>query len=119
MKALLPLSALLPALFLSACGGGSASSNTPPPAVSVTISPTIASANLNQPVPFTATVTGSSNTAVNWKVNGIANGNSSVGTITGAPSDNVTYTAPEAIPDPPSVTITATSQANSAKSATA
>ncbi len=55
------------------------------------------------------------NTAVNWSVNGIAGGNSTVGTIsaTGA------YTAPQNLLSPASVTLTATSVADPAKSASA
>ena len=58
---------------------------------------------------FSATVTGETNTAVNWEVNGVAGGNSTIGTIdaTGL------YTAPAAVPSPALVMITAVSQADS------
>jgi hypothetical protein len=58
--------------------------------ISVAVSPssaTLAPGNAQQ---FTATVLNTSNTAVTWKVDGVANGNSSVGTITAAGL----YTAP-------------------------
>jgi uncharacterized repeat protein (TIGR03803 family) len=56
---------------------------------------------------FTAAVTGTSNTAVTWAVNGLTGGNSSVGTI----STGGLYTAPSAVPNPATVTVAATSQA--------
>ncbi|BDU74272.1 beta strand repeat-containing protein [Mesoterricola silvestris] len=44
---------------------------------------------------FTATVTGSTNTAVGWLVDGVSNGNATVGTLVGSGS-TATYTAPAA-----------------------
>jgi parallel beta-helix repeat protein len=64
---------------------------------------------------LTATVTGTSNTAVTWSVNGVSGGNSTVGTI----SSTGLYTAPQDLPNPASVTIQATSQANSSASGNA
>lgn len=64
---------------------------------------------------FTATVTGSSNTAVTWAVDGFAGGNSSVGAITGTGA-TVTYTAPAATG---THTVTATSAADGSKAAAA
>lgn len=66
---------------------------------------------------FSATVTGTSNTAVTWQVNGTNAGSSTVGTI----DSNGTYTAPAIIPSsvtsgPFQVTITAISQADSSAS---
>jgi uncharacterized protein (DUF1800 family) len=57
---------------------------------------------------FTAAVTGSTNTAVSWSVNGIAGGNATVGTIVG----NGNYLAPTNIPNPNAITVTATSMAD-------
>jgi hypothetical protein len=57
---------------------------------------------------FTATVTGTSNTAVTWSVNGVAGGNATVGTITAQGQ----YTAPRSLPANAQVTITAASQAS-------
>jgi len=51
-----------------------------------------------------------SGTQLIWAVNGIAGGNSTVGTI----SDQGLYTAPPALPNPASVQVTATSTANAA-----
>jgi len=64
---------------------------------------------------FTATVTGTTNTAVNWQVNGVNGGNATVGTI----SSSGLYTAPAMVPSPSNVTITAVSQASSSASASA
>lgn len=89
----------------------------PAPAISIT-SP----ANLTQTIaaggtlPITASVTGLSNTAVNWTVNGVANGNSTYGTISGS-GLSITYNAPSAVPSPATFNVTATSQANSSLSA--
>ena len=87
------------------------------PASSVTVtitSPTPpVSLGVNGAVVITASVSGTSNTALTWAVNGVTNGNTSVGTITGGTATTVTYTAPNAVPGTNPVTITATSQANS------
>jgi hypothetical protein len=65
-------------------------------------------------VAFQATVTGSTNTAVTWEVNGVVGGNSTTGTIlTGV------YTAPTQVPNPASVTVTAVAQANTVVSKSA
>ena len=76
----------------------------PAPAVSVTIAPTSASVQPGQTRQFTATVTGSSNTAVTWSATG--------GTI----STSGLYTAGQNIG---SFAVTATSAADASKSATA
>ncbi len=98
--------------LLGGCGGGS---RTPPPQITVTISPTLANVSTGQTKQFTATVTGTANTAVSWQVNGVTGGNSTIGTI----SANGLYTAPSAVPIPATVTVTAVSQADSSKSASA
>lgn len=66
---------------------------------------------------FQASVTGTSNTAISWQVDAIPGGNSSVGTITGGSNDTATYTAPLALPNPPSVTVTAVSEAQTSSEA--
>jgi hypothetical protein len=86
-----------------------------PPTVSVTVSPASASVFTSGIQSFTATVNGSANTAVNWSVNGVAGGNSTLGTI----STTGLYTAPSSVPNPSTVTVMATSQADSTKSANA
>jgi hypothetical protein len=52
-------------------------------------------------------VQNSSNQSVTWKVNGIAGGNSTVGTI----SSTGLYRAPNSVPSPSTVTVSATSVA--------
>ncbi len=105
---------LLASLLLASCG--SSSNNTsPPPTVSISVSPTTASVQTGATQQFTATVTGTSNTAVTWQVNSVAGGNSTVGTISAAGL----YTAPAAVPNPAAVTVTATSSADSTKTASA
>src|SRR6202011_4840823 len=89
--------------------GCAASSNKiPPPAVSVAVAPPTASVGVGKTQQFTATVTGTSNTAVTWNVIG----GSSNGTVT----NSGLYTAPATVPNPPQVSVTATSQADTSKS---
>jgi hypothetical protein len=83
--------------------------------VSVSISPTSASLVTNATQLFNATVTGSSNTAITWQVNTVTGGNSSVGTI----ATTGLYVGPASVPNPASVTVTAISQADPTKSASA
>lgn len=82
--------------------------------VSVSVSPVDPSANINTTLQFTATVLNTSDTAVEWQVNGIAGGNSTIGTI----SATGLFTAPAAVPSPDTETITAVSHADSSKSGT-
>ncbi len=58
--------------------------------VTVTVSPTSANVRAGATQSFSATVTGSSNTAVTWQVNGVAGGSAATGTI----SSSGMYTAP-------------------------
>jgi uncharacterized protein (DUF1800 family) len=64
---------------------------------------------------FSANVTGSTNTAVTWSVNGIPGGNATIGTIVA----NGNYLAPTNIPSPSNVTVTATSVADTTASGNA
>src|SRR5205807_1157660 len=79
-----------------------------PPPVTITLGPANASLTTSQTKQFTATVTGSSNTGVSWTLT------PSVGTIS-----NGLYAAPAIITAAQNVTVTATSVADSTKSATA
>lgn len=99
--------------FLTSCGGGS--STPPPPPITVTVTPALATVSPGASKQFMATVAGTTNTAVNWQVNGTAGGNSTVGTIT----SNGLYTAPSTIPNPATVTVKAVSAANAADSGSA
>jgi hypothetical protein len=64
---------------------------------------------------FTATGSGGAAVTVNWGVNGVPGGNSAAGTID--PTGN--YTAPSSFPSPNTVTVTATLQSDSTKTASA
>jgi hypothetical protein len=86
-----------------------------PQPVSVTISPTSASVKRGRTRQFTATVQNTTDTRVTWQVNGIAGGNTTVGTI----SSTGLFRAPSTVPNPATVTVRAVSVADSTKSATA
>jgi len=86
-----------------------------PTPITVSIAPSIARLSPGQVQQFTATVKGTTNQGISWLVNGTEGGNSSVGTISSAG----TYTAPQAVPIVPSITITARSTYDTASSATA
>src|SRR3974390_3277921 len=117
-RAPLFLSLLAVAAGLSGCSGLSDVKNTGgggggnPGAITVTVAPQSPTAVVSQTVAFQATVTGTTNTAVIWEVNGVAGGNSTVGTI----STLGTYTAPATVPNPSTVTVSAVSQADKTKS---
>jgi len=90
--------------------------------VSVSISPSSATLATLATQAFTATVSGSSNTAVTWEVNGVAGGNSTAGlistTVLGTANEAI-YLGPSSVPSPTSVSVTAVSQADPTKLATA
>jgi hypothetical protein len=93
--------------------GGNPNHPGTPASTSVSVSPTTANIRAGSTFQFTATVSGNSNTSVNWWVNGAPGGSAALGTI----ASNGTYTAPSAIPAPNTVTITATSAAATSTSA--
>jgi hypothetical protein len=84
-----------------------------PSVVTIAVSPTSASVKVRGTLQFTATVSNTSNTTVTWKVNGIAGGNATVGTI----SSSGLYVGPNAVPRPATVTVSATSAADTTKTA--
>jgi hypothetical protein len=98
--------------------------------LAVEVSPTFAEVAASRRQSLAATVSGTSNEAVTWAVDGIANGNASVGEICQAGSNPcappagpaagpVDYLAPAAVPSGNPVLVTATSAADSSLSATA
>jgi hypothetical protein len=96
-------------LFLAFLLGGCGYAGSPPNNhVTVTVQPSTANLSLGQSQQFQASVTGASNGAVSWSVNGIAGGNSTSGTV----SASGLYTAPATLPSPANVTVTAVSQAD-------
>lgn len=109
------------AVLLHGCGGGNTGPGTnpppppPPQSVSITITPTSSSVLLGNSLTFSATVKNATNTNVTWSVNGIPGGSASVGII----SSSGVYTAPADLPTPAAVNVTATSAADTTKSATA
>lgn len=76
----------------------------------MSLTPTSATVVVNRTESFLATVTGSTNTAVTWEVNGVVNGNATLGTI----SSSGVYTAPASVPNPPTVNVIAIAQASAA-----
>jgi len=60
----------------------------------VTVSPGYTNLGVNQTLQYTATVTGLTNPAVKWEVNGVIGGNAKIGTI----SATGLYTAPAVVP---------------------
>lgn len=109
--------------FLAGCGSTNqrASQPTQPSqpsqpsqTVAVSVTPQTAYVGAGQTTPFTASVTGTTVTTVTWAVNGVANGNSTVGTI----DANGNYSAPS-VTQNTTATITATSTQDTTKSASA
>jgi hypothetical protein len=106
-------------MALISCGGVTVGGGGPPPPVTVTVSPGSPSSVFpnntgwpSQTAQFTATVTNTSNAAVTWAVSG--------GSANGSIDANGVYTAPTVVAGlPAAVTITATSQADTTKSAPA
>ena len=83
--------------------------------VAVMVKPATAIVRTGNQQVFTATVTGALNLGVTWTVNGVAAGNSTIGTI----AANGTYTAPLTLPTPNTVTVTATSVEDPTRSGSA
>jgi uncharacterized protein (DUF1800 family) len=95
--------------LLAGCGmsGVKTPTQATPPTVTVTVSGG-SQVRVGSTDSLTATVSNAANTAVTWQVNGIAGGNSTVGTITSAG----VYTPPSSIPSTNTVTVTALSVAS-------
>ena len=83
--------------------------------VAVMVAPATAMVRTGNQQAFTVMVTGALNTSVTWTVNGVAGGNSTIGTI----AANGAYTAPLILPTPNTVTVTATSVEDPTKSSSA
>jgi len=101
-------------LWTAGCSGASTSGGGNPGGIVVTVSPTATSVVIGQNVPFSAMVTGTTSTAVNWEVGGVPGGNSTFGTIDG----NGKYTAPGKVPNPSTVVVTAVLQLDTTKTGT-
>jgi hypothetical protein len=83
--------------------------------VDVSVSPAASSISTGALLQFTAGVNGTSNTSVLWTVNGVAGGNSTLGTI----NSTGLFTAPATVPSPATVTVVATSVAEASASSAA
>jgi parallel beta-helix repeat protein len=85
--------------FIACSGGGQGAAASasvpaaPAPVIQVTASLAAITTPTGTSVPLSAAVSGSTNTAVTWAVDGIANGNAATGVITGS-GGSVAYTAP-------------------------
>lgn len=102
----------LPCVVLIACLLPAFAS--PVAGVTVTVDPMAVTIPVSSVRQITAKVTGAINTSVTWSVNGVAGGNSVVGTITSAGL----YTAPGVPPNGWTVAVKATSVADPSASAT-
>jgi hypothetical protein len=91
------------------------SSITAPAAITVSVSPATASVRVKHTRQFTASVGGTTNTAVIWKVNDIPGGSNVVGTI----SPTGLYKAPSVVPQQGMVTVSAASVADATKTGAA
>lgn len=83
--------------------------------VSVSVSPATALLTVSTQRQFQAVVTGSANLAVTWTVSGAGCTGAGCGTVSSAG----VYTAPPTVPNPATVKVTATAQADSSQSASA
>ena len=83
--------------------------------VQINISPSSGSAQLNGTLQFTSTVTGTVNTGVTWSVNNVQGGQSAIGSI----DQTGLYTAPANLPAHSTVSVSATSQEDTTKTAAA
>jgi hypothetical protein len=92
----------------------SGGSSTPPAQIAVSVTPTAANVRAGAGQPFSASATGTTNQSVTWSVNGVVGGNAALGTIT----NTGVYTAPAIPTSPNTITITATSAADSSASGT-
>jgi hypothetical protein len=90
--------------------------------IAVGLSPSSASLAPSGTQVFTATITGTTNTALNWYVNGVKNGNSTQGTLTACTSSSpwtCKYTAPASVPSPNPAVVEVTSAADPSKNKSA
>src|SRR5713226_10216739 len=105
------LSVALSALLIAGCAGTSSPNNQPPPPVAgvqVSVSPPTANIRAGDSLPFSAAVSGTTNTAVTWSITGTAGSPPVIGTITSAGN----YTAPATLPNPNPLTVRANSVAD-------
>jgi len=115
MRKLFQFGLILVALISAGCSAttlGTKPPPPPPPSITVTVSPATANIRAGDSFAFGATVSGTTNGAVTWSVNGTTGGTAALGTV----STTGNYTAPATLPNPNTVTIRATSAADSTAS---
>ncbi len=101
----------------SGCGGGLSTAGSEPTSNGMTITPSSVTLRSGDTMQFSAQLTGSSasmNQTFTWYVNGVATGNTTVGSI----DQTGKYRAPLTLPTPNSVTIKAVSNSDKSRSAT-
>jgi uncharacterized protein (DUF1800 family) len=96
-------------------GSGYTPTPTGPTLFTLTVSPGNAAVQGDTTEQFTAKTSDGSNPALNWTVNGVTGGNTTVGTI----STTGLFTAPEFPPSPNTITVAAAETNNSNKSGSA
>jgi hypothetical protein len=79
-------------------------------AITVTINPSSASLMTGQSASFGANVNGTIDQNVTWSLSGAGCTGDACGILTSTTTNPTTYTAPQTIPNPPTVTLTATSE---------
>ncbi len=112
MKTSEVLSLLLFSVLLSACG---AQQTTLPQGIYVTLAPETAQVHVHYSIQLRARVRNTTNSEVTWSLSGAGCIGAKCGTI----SDTGLYTAPANVPSPAFVTVTARSDADPSKSASA
>src|SRR6266403_4614718 len=95
--------------------GGCAGGGSPPPQISVSVTPSSITVRAGDSQPFRAIVTGTTNQSVTWAVNDAPGGSPATGLITATGI----YTPPAQLPVPNQVRITATSAADTSAKSTA
>jgi hypothetical protein len=104
----------------SKSGSASITVTSAPPPISVSVTPPSASLTVAQSTAFTASVQNdSSNKGVTWSLSGTGCAGAACGTLANATASSVTVTAPATVPNPPAVTLTATSISDNTKSGAA
>ena len=106
MRYLYPAALVLMAVMQFGCGGTIPTKTGNPvgsAGVSVVVSPSVASVRLGATQSFSIAVSGTTNQAVTWEVNGVAGGNGTIGTINSSGS----YSAPGVLPSPNTITVEA------------
>ncbi len=100
------------ALFQARCAGVTKSSSgdpgSPPPTVSVSVSPNLVNVRIGGTQTFSASVSGTSSQTVTWQVDNVTGGSAATGAI----DSSGVYTAPASLPNPNSITIEAVSAAD-------